>query len=138
MSYKYHIFLAEDSRADVFLVRHSLNESGLNYNLFVFEDGKSAATLLDRLGVDVPCPDLLLMDLNLPKIDGLELIQMIRDHHECKEVPVIVVTSSDSPKDRDRAAQAGISEYFRKPSSLSDFLKLGSLIRNVLESRRPS
>jgi CheY-like chemotaxis protein len=124
--------LAEDCRADIYLVRKALAQSGLDHELFVVEDGGGAMSLLDRIGRDVPRPDVLLMDLNLPKVDGAELIRLFKQNPDCKSVPVIVVTSSDSPKDRARTAELGISAYFRKPSELAEFMRLGSLVREVL------
>jgi chemotaxis family two-component system response regulator Rcp1 len=131
------IVLVEDSRADIFLVRQALAQSGLEHELLVFEDGSRAISFLSRVGQDVPRPDVVLMDLNLPKVDGTELIRRLREHADCKLVPVIVVTSSDSPKDRARTAALGISEYFCKPSDLTEFMRLGALVRAVLEGRTP-
>lgn len=130
---KYSIVLAEDSRADIFLVRQALAKSGLEHELLVLEDATGVTSLLSRIGGDVRRPDVVLMDLNLPKVDGTELIKLFRQHPDCKSIPVIVVTSSDSPKDRARTAELGISEYFRKPSDLSEFMRLGPLVRAVLE-----
>src|ERR1035441_9745565 len=110
MNHRWAVVLAEDNRSDIFLVRRALAQSGLAYELFVVEDVAGAKSLLNRIGHDVPCPDVLLMDLNLPKTDGTELIRMFRENPDCKSVPVIVVTSSDSPKDRARAAELGVNE----------------------------
>jgi chemotaxis family two-component system response regulator Rcp1 len=135
MSQKYSIVLVEDSRADIFLVRQALAQSGLDHELHVLEDGGRALSFLRRIGQDIPHPDVVLMDLNLPKVDGSELIRLLKEHPGCKSVPVIVVTSSDSPKDRARTAGLGIREYFRKPSDLAEFMRLGAVVRSVLESR---
>lgn len=134
---RYSIVLAEDSRADIFLVRQALAQSGLEHELLIIDDTSGAMSLLNRIGEDLPRPDLVLMDLNLPRVDGTELIRLFREHPECKSVPVIVVTSSDSPKDRARTAELGISEYFRKPSDLMEFMRLGSVVRSVLEHKAP-
>jgi chemotaxis family two-component system response regulator Rcp1 len=133
VSNKRSIVLVEDSRADIFLVRQALTQSGLEHELFVLEDGSRAISFLSRIGQDMPCPDLVLMDLNLPKVDGTELIKLFKEHPGCKSVPVIVVTSSDSPRDRARTAELGISEYFCKPSDLTEFMRLGAMVRAVLE-----
>lgn len=132
---KYSIVLAEDSSADVFLTRRALIETGLDHELYVVEDVDGAVSLMNRIGVDVPKPDLLLIDLNLPKVDGADLIQMIRRYAGCAHLPVIVVTSSDSPKDRARVSELKVKEYFRKPSDLAEFMRLGELVRDTLENR---
>jgi CheY-like chemotaxis protein len=139
MNSKYTIVLAEDSPADIFLVRRALAHGGLDYQLHVVEDAGSTASLLSRMGRDFPFPDILLIDLNLPKTDGTDLIKMFREHPDCSRTPVIVVTSSDSPKDRSRTAEIGIRGYFRKPSDLAEFMLLGTLVRDILEegSREP-
>ena len=134
MNHKRCIVLGEDNRSDIFLVKRALSQIGLDYELFVIEDVQGAKSLLARVGDDVPCPDLLLMDLNLPRTDGTELIRMFRDNPNCKSVPVIVVTSSDSPKDRARVADLGVNEYFRKPSDLTEFMRLGDLVSAVLRN----
>ena len=133
MSRKYSILLVEDSRADVLLVGQALEQAGLQYELHVVQDGSSAATLLETLGAETPQPDVVLMDLNLPKVDGLELIRQLKANPRCNSVPVIAVTSSDAPRDRARTRELGVSEYFRKPLELAEFMLLGSLVRSVLE-----
>jgi CheY-like chemotaxis protein len=127
------IIMAEDSRPDVFLIRRALSGAGLDYELLVAEDGEQALTLVDRIGQDVPVPDVLLMDLNLPKTQGSEIIQRFRQHPGCASVPVIVVTSSDAPRDHAMANQLSVEEYFRKPSTLDEFMRLGDVVRNVIE-----
>jgi CheY-like chemotaxis protein len=131
------IFLAEDNPGDVELVREALREHKVEYRLFLASDGTEVKRYIQRLGTtpDVPCPDLLLLDLNLPEADGFEVYQMFRAHPLCGETPVIVVTSSSASRDRERAAAMGVARYFPKPSDLSEFLKLGSVIRDLATER---
>lgn len=130
-----HIFLAEDNPGDVELVRESLREHNIEHTLAVARDGREAKELIQRIGMahDTPCPDVVLLDLNLPKTDGHELMALLRAHPLCGKTPVIVVTSSDARRDRERAFQMGAARYFRKPSDLIEFLKLGLVIRGVVE-----
>ena len=86
---------------------------------------------------EAPFPDVILLDLNLPKVDGPQLLSEFRKHPECANTPVIVVTSSDARTDRDRMAELGITSYFRKPSDLDAFLKLGSVVKEIVEERSP-
>lgn len=132
-----HIFLAEDNPGDVELVRESLREQNIEYTLTLASDGREAKRLIQRVGMaeDAQCPDLVLLDLNLPKADGYELMDLLRAHPMCATTPVIVVTSSDAKRDRERAAQMGAVRYFRKPSELSEFLQLGLVIRELAEER---
>src|SRR5215468_7838728 len=94
------ILLIEDAEPDVFLVREALRQAGLEFNLSVVDDGEKAIDYIDHLDQDgaVECPNLVLLDLNLPKRTGDQILEHIRKSQRCKHVPVIIVTSSDSPK----------------------------------------
>ena len=135
MSKPIQIFLAEDNSGDVELVREALHEHHIAYHLQVASDGAEVKGYLARLGSDpgTVCPDLVLMDLNLPKAHGFELFELFRANRLCARTPVIVVTSSSAPKDRERAVALGAARYFRKPSELAEYLQLGSLILEVVE-----
>jgi CheY-like chemotaxis protein len=137
MSTAIRILLAEDNPGDVELVREALREYQVECQLHVAQDGAEARRYIERLGKsdDAPCPDLLLLDLNLPKAHGYELFQLFRAHALCAQTPVIVMTSSSAPKDRERAAALGAARYFCKPCELAEFLKLGSVIRTVAQER---
>src|SRR5438270_3850318 len=109
------IFVAEDNRADVYLIRKALEDRHLAHRLHVVEDGEQAADFLRAAGTGGPCPDLILLDLNLPRQDGHELLQQLRQHPHCSNKPVIVISSSDSPNDYE-FAQSLDAAFFRKPS----------------------
>ena len=103
-------------------------------------DGQKAFDFIQRAeeDPDAPCPQSILLDLNLPKRNGKEILQRVRRSVKCKDVPVIVITSSDSPKDRSETAQLGANEYFCKPSSYTEFLKVGEALRDLLQRYRSS
>lgn len=128
------ILLAEDNHGDTLLVREALEEHCVEHQLHVVEDGQLALDYIRRMGKaqEEPCPDVMLLDLNLPKADGPAVLSELRKHPECIHTPVIVVTSSDSPKDRTRVAELGISYYFRKPSDFTSYMQLGAIIKDVL------
>jgi DNA-binding response OmpR family regulator len=129
-----NIVLVEDAAPDVFLVRQALQKNGLKFQLQVLEDGEKAVDFIEDLDQNetAPCPDLVLLDLNVPKKSGDQVLERIRSSRRCAQIPVVVVTSSDSPKDRSRAAMLGATQYFQKPSKLDEFMKLGSLVRSVM------
>ena len=132
----FHIVLAEDNAPDVFLVRTALEEADFDFQLHVFSDGEQVLRFLAQVDKqDAPCPDLLLLDLNLPKHNGDEILERLRQSTGCSGTPVVVLTSSDSPKDRKRAAELGAARYFRKPSDLDEFMKLGEVVKSVLSER---
>jgi CheY-like chemotaxis protein len=129
-----HILLAEDNPGDVLLVREALAEHRIAHELHLVRDGGEALAFVAQMGQrgGTPCPDLVLMDLNLPKVDGSEVLSEFRKHPACAHTPVIVVTSSDAQRDRARMAGLGVTRYFRKPSDFNAFLKLGEMVREVV------
>ncbi len=134
------ILLAEDNLADILLVRKALEEYQVPHDLHVVRDGEEALTFIRNMGepAGVPCPDILLLDVNLPKVEGEEILTEFRKHPQCGDTPVIVITSSDAYRDRDRMAQLGIAYYFKKPSDLDEFLKLGAVVREVTGGTAPN
>jgi CheY-like chemotaxis protein len=135
MMLRLKILLVEDNPGDVLLVRRALDKQPVEHELHAMRDGLEAALFIERAGQPgaPPCPDLFLLDLNLPKRDGYELLVLLRAHPVCGDKPVIIITSSDSEKDRRRAMEGGATRYFKKPSDLDEFMKLGALVREVLE-----
>ena len=130
------LLLVEDNPADVFLVRESLREEGLDCDLQVADDGEQAIQFFERVdtGSQAP-PDLLLLDLNVPRIGGEQVLERLRKIQQCAGIAVVVITSSESPHDRQKARDLGADEYFRKPTNLDDFMALGKLVRRLAEKR---
>ena len=128
------MLLAEDNKGDVFLVHEALRAHGLEYEMYVAADGLEVERYLKRLGKtpDAPYPHVFLLDLNLPKADGYDILNNFRSNPECAHVPVIIVTSFDAPKDRQRAELLGATTYFRKPSDLMEFISLGEVVKKVV------
>ena len=128
------VLLAEDNPADVLLVRSALECNNLTCDLHVLTDGAEA---LDYIAAteqgSAPIPALLLLDLNLPKHTGGEVLARLRQSPVCARVPVVVMTSSPSPRDKDLVTQLGISCYFRKPTDLNQFLRIGDIVRQLLQ-----
>lgn len=125
------IVLVEDNPADVFLIKKALQERGIEFDLTCFEDGQKALESFSRKGRNEP--DLILLDLNLPKMDGIEVLRAIRDMPRLASVPVVILTSSESPKDKNRITLLGASRYIMKPSRLEDFLRdVGSGVEEIL------
>src|SRR5688500_18293199 len=123
------ILVAEDNPADVYLLREALNREsiGRNVELMVVSDGEQALEYIQRLGnfSDAVIPDLVVLDLNLPKSDGSDVLRCIRQTPAYAGIPVVVLTSSDSPRDRTAAENLGANAFITKPSDLDAFLALG-------------
>ena len=129
-----NLLLVEDSPADVFLVREAIQAEGIPFHLQVADDGEIAIDILNRVDASAAPLDLLLLDLNVPRQDGTMVLERLRKSPFCGAIPVIMISSSDSARDRQRAFELGATEYFRKPSSLTEFMKLGQLVRRLCES----
>lgn len=133
------IFLAEDNPADVYLIERALKEHNVAFQLEVAENGKQALSFLRRaagLGKE-GLPSLIVLDLNLPQHDGAEILQRIRQTSSLAGIPVVVLTSSDSPRDQLTAMESGASRYIRKPSNLQDFMAIGAALKDLLSGTRP-
>ena len=98
-------------------------------------DGQAAVAYIDRLGTsaDTPYPDVVLLDLNLPKVGGRTILEEFRKDPECQHTPVVVVTSSEAEPDRVNAAALNVPRYFRMPSDFDAFMEIGALIRQVAQ-----
>jgi chemotaxis family two-component system response regulator Rcp1 len=127
------ILLIEDNLADVFLIQEALREHKIRAELEVINDGETAYSYWDRYaGVSAaPCPDLILLDINLPRRSGLEILERIRDTPLCAKVNVLIVSSSANARDVEEAKRLGIRGYFRKPTHLEAFLELGALRKSI-------
>lgn len=132
----YAILVAEDNMADVILVREALDSHGLLYALHHVEDGEKAIEFIRKCDDDeaAPCPDLLLLDMNLPKREGDEVLQVVKQSRRSCEIPTIVFTSSASPADVERVKSLGATRYFQKPSDFEAFMTLGAIIHELLST----
>lgn len=124
------VLVAEDNPADVYLIREAFRENGVLCEMEVAQDGKEALRLLST---DVPDGELklIILDLNLPRHDGIEILETLRATGR-SHVPVVVLTSSDSNRDRQRAIDLGAACFLRKPSGLEQFLSLGAIFKEFL------
>jgi CheY-like chemotaxis protein len=128
------VLLADDNPSDVYLIREALREHGVDCILRVASDGKDALGIISReaLKVGAECFSLIILDLNLPRHDGIEILHKLKESTTFEHIPVVVLTSSDSPGDRLNANELGATRYLRKPSSLDEFLALGAIFKELL------
>jgi chemotaxis family two-component system response regulator Rcp1 len=120
------VLLVEDSPGDVRLTREAFIDAKVHINLHVAPDGTEAMAFLRREGeyANAPRPDLILLDLNLPKKDGREVLGEIKDHPTLKSIPVVILTTSASRADILRSYQSHANCYITKPVDLDGFLKV--------------
>jgi len=132
---KWVILLAEDNPGDVFLVRRALDVHGIDFELQLASDGEEALKLVRQAENGETQIDLMLVDLNLPRYDGGQIVAAARAGTRLSSIPIILLTSSDSPHDRRRITELGATLYFRKPSDLSLFMEIGQMVKAVMDSK---
>jgi CheY-like chemotaxis protein len=132
------ILLAEDNSADVYLIREALRDHGVDCPIRLASDGRDVLQIISPQDPPWEAPDLglIILDLNLPRHDGIEILQRLRENERLAHVPVVVLTSSDSPRDRLIATELGAARFLRKPSNLEQFLGLGAIFKELLEQSR--
>ena len=133
MQEKTVILLAEDREDDVFLIRKSLISAGIPYPVHAVEDGEEAIAYLKGEGRysnrdEYPLPDLLLLDLKMPRVDGFEVLQWIREQPSLRTLRVVVLTASEQIRDVNRAYGLGANSFLVKPLDFENFLELGRFI----------
>jgi CheY-like chemotaxis protein len=124
----FRILLVEDNPGDVLLFREALRDRDLAFELVVAEDGEKAMNFLAG-----GLADLIVLDVNLPKHSGQEVLRRIRTNPALAGVPVIVLTSSASPIDRAKALGAGADLYLQKSSDLDEILEIGKTVEDLLK-----
>ena len=126
------ILLVEDNKGDVGLIEEVFEEAKIRNNLHVAEDGEEAMLYLQGEGkfLGSPRPDLILLDLNLPKKDGREVLREIKEDSNLKNIPVVVLTTSNSEKDILGAYGLHANAYITKPLDFDQFIKVVESIGN--------
>jgi two-component system, chemotaxis family, response regulator Rcp1 len=129
------ILVVEDNKTDVYLIREALSSGKVKANVHIVRDGYAATNFFDAADADpsAPCPDLILLDLNLPIKSGAEVLHHLRESRRCKTARVLVISSSDSARDRASVERLGTAGYFRKPTDYAEYLKLGPLVKSLLD-----
>lgn len=132
------ILLAEDNDGDIFLVRRALDRHIGPYQLLLAKDGEEALQLLEQANSDECAiyPDFVILDLNLPRRSGIQILERLRSIPRFAAAPVVIFTSSDSPQDKVEAFRLGANRYFQKPTDLASFMKLGEMVKEILPPPR--
>ena len=120
------------------MVREAIRLQNLPWEIHIVSDGEQAISFIEQTSndADASIPDLILLDLNLPRVDGFEILRHLRSNEKYKSIPVLVITSSDSPADRKIAADFGAG-FFRKPPNYDDFMKLGGVLKELVKDHKP-
>jgi CheY-like chemotaxis protein len=123
------ILLAEDDLGDQELTKRALEEGKVENELYIVKDGEEALDYLFRRGrytdpETSPLPDLFLLDLNMPKLDGRQVLEQIRSIHELRNIRVVVLTTSRQEEDITRSYDLGVHSYITKPVDLDQFFNV--------------
>lgn len=135
------ILLVEDNPMDVDLALRAFRRRRLTNPVEVARDGEEALAWMGRWTQGEPLPAVILLDLKLPRIDGLEVLRQLKAHPEFRQVPVVVLTTSKENQDVRRAYELGVNSYIVKPVDFDKFVEVASQIEvywTVLNARPPS
>jgi DNA-binding response OmpR family regulator len=115
----------------------ALEQHGMEGELVVIADGETAIAFIQSIDAEaVWCPDLVILDLNLPKKPGREVLARMRMSAHCQRTPVIILSSSDAERDKADAVRFGANSYVRKPTKLDEFLSLGLIFKAALHEAK--
>ncbi len=128
----FDVLLIEDDLGDVELTETALSRSKLRVNLHVVNDGEEALAYLRQEGqyTNASRPSLILLDLNLPGLSGLEILSAIKSDHSLKSIPVVILTTSDTNTDILKSYETGVNCYVTKPIGLKEFIKTVNAIED--------
>ena len=126
------VLLVEDDPGDVLMTQEAFEEHKVRNNLAVVNDGTDAIAYLRREGqyADAPRPDLILLDLNLPRVDGRQVLQAIKEDPDLRRIPVVVLTTSQADEDILRSYKLHANAYVTKPV---DFERFIAVVRQIDE-----
>ena len=125
-----NILLVEDNEGDILLTTEAFEESKIVNEINVIRNGEEAIRYFEALNNKDPRPDLVLLDINLPKKSGHEVLMFIKSHEKFKHIPVIMLTTSSSEKDILLSYNNYVNCYITKPIDVSDFMKAISKVED--------
>jgi len=126
------VIIIDDNPGDIALTQEAFAENEMAADFTSVMSGDEALELLEGIGQDPRLPDLILLDLNLPKVNGLEILAYVRQHPRLAQVPTVVLTTSNRAQDREHARLLGAADYLVKPAVFSEFLDLVFGLRRFL------
>jgi DNA-binding response OmpR family regulator len=126
------ILVIEDNGSDVFLLDRALNRQDLPFELIHLRNGGEALAFIHRQDASAGIPDLILVDLNLAKYSGEDILREIRAAKQLAGVPVCAWSSSQSRRDQSMLKELGVSQFIAKPAGLDQFMAIGKTIKDLL------
>jgi CheY-like chemotaxis protein len=122
------ILLVEDNPMDLDLTLRAFNKKKFSNQVHVARDGEEALAFIPRWESGDPLPAVILLDINLPKVSGLEVLRQLKAHERFRRIPVVILTSSREDKDLKTAYDLGVNSYIEKPVSFNKFMEVAEHI----------
>ncbi len=122
------ILLVEDNPMDLDLTLRAFNKKKFSNTIQIARDGEEALAFFPRWEAGEPTPAVILLDINLPKVNGLEVLQKLKEHPVFRRIPVVVLTSSRENSDLKTAYDLGVNSYIEKPVSFNKFIEVAEHI----------
>jgi CheY-like chemotaxis protein len=128
------ILVADDDEGDRYLIQKAMEDSGVDGDIQFLEDGQLVVDELNvQLMVSEPrdrrLPCLILLDLNMPRMDGRDVLKVVKNHPDLKRIPIVVMTNSKNPQDVESTYRDGANSFFTKPLNYSDLVALITLLK---------
>ena len=121
------IIIAEDDEGHATLIRRNLKRAGVSNDIIHFKDGQETLDYLFKKNKDLSresgVPILLLLDINMPKVDGVEVLRQLKEDVELRKIPVIMITTTDDPREVEKCHQLGCNSYITKPIDSTKFVE---------------
>jgi CheY-like chemotaxis protein len=122
------IMLVEDNPMDLDLTLRAFSKKRFGNNILIARDGEEALDFFPRWEAGDPVPAVILLDINMPKVSGLEVLRQLKGHERFRRIPVVMLTSSREDRDLKAAYDLGVNSYIEKPVSFSKFMEVADHI----------
>jgi len=132
MDKKTLIIISEDDDGHASLIEKNLRRTGIENDIIRFRDGEQTLEYFTAINSDLHNSFILILDLRMPKVSGVEVLHEVKKHHLLRKIPIIVFTTTNNPVEVDRCYSLGCSNYVKKPIDYPDFVKAVDLIGKFL------
>ncbi|MBA2482544.1 MAG: response regulator [Planctomycetes bacterium] len=135
---RFHVLVIDDNPGDIDLIELGFSDLSIPIRFSQAADGISGLQLIKELSASRSCPDLILLDLNMPKVNGFEVLESIRSLDLCARCMVVILTTSSAPADHARCLALGANRFETKPSTYDDLLRLIGLLHGESSGSSPA
>lgn len=130
------IMIVDDSIVDVLLIQNAFQELNVDNQTIVCNNGQEALQYLNKLSNRDEYPGIILLDINMPKMNGLELLNLLKQDEELRIIPVVILTTSDNPKDKEESYKNYAAGYLVKPLEYNEFIEMMQSLKDFWHSSK--